>query len=204
MVLGIGAFIGLIFGMDNIYIIGYITGMPCGLILVIYLPSLFIYKLYQVNKIVMENMIPTTGNKSPDPSSETRSKSKSKTENECASTQSDRDNSMIMVIRKCTILTTISLLSTLTVFVFVMIFAFSGGNIIINAIWAFMVVVDSNMNFICVMLSNNFLDEFYLKLCGCIDNCVGKCCFESKENMVMNKQETALSSYMEATIDNKV
>ena len=127
---------------------------------------------------------------------------KSTTDNQRATTQSDRDNSMLTVIRKCTILTTMSLLSTLTVFIFVMLFAFGVDDIILRAIWAFMVVVDSNMNFICVMLSNNFVDEFYLEFCGCIDNCVGKCCFESKGNM--KKQETELSSYMEEANNDKV
>ena len=120
---------------------------------------------------------------------------------------------MLAVIRKCTILTIFSMLTTFTVFIVGMTQIINGeATFELNVLWGYVIILDVNSNFICVILSNSFCDNSYLNLCGCIDNCVRKCCINdggeaSRERLgsmsPQSNPEKELSSYMGTTKQKK-
>ena len=197
---------GLITWILPLYFYGYVIGLLFALILAIYLPSLFIYKLFQINKQVMENnslrsrpsVIQTSTSPTDSPSGSPKVNANGSRFKRKRTTEMNRDNSILMVIRKCTILTFVSLISTWTIFVCLITASQSCCSDLLLAIWGYAMVIDRCMNFICVMLSNNFCDEYYVKLCGWIDKCVGKCCFKEREVVVGGGKEKELSSYIES------
>ena len=199
---GLCGIVGLVAWIEPLYVYGYAVGFSFALILAIYLPSLFIYKLFQINKQVMENnsiqprvsMVPNTKS---DTQSHSPSVSITKRLKTRKTTDINRDNSILTVIRKCTILTFVSLISTWTIFICLMVAFNHCCSDFLLILWGYALIIDRWSNFGCVMLSNNFFDSYYMKICGWIDNCVGECCF--KEMVDGGDKEKELSSYIDST-----
>lgn len=185
--------ISLIFWNYYLFASSYVLGGVFALTLAIYLPVLFIYKLYQINSNVISEISVTKSDREP---SMTASASRPK-----RTADINGDNAILTVIRKCTILTVISLISSWCIFICVLIAIISGSTSYgLLVFWGTAIILDSHANFICVMLSNSFCDEYYVKICGCIDKCVGQCCFNDHPGVRVGStspQEKELSSYME-------
>lgn len=140
---GLPLFNQLPFLWNYSFIVGSLTTM----ILAMYLPFLFIYKLHQSYKYL--------------------NKTNSSTE----------DTFILTVIRKCTILTIFSLISTWSVFIIIIMAVLIGYKYEIMIIWGYALILDTNSNVVGVILSNKFSEKYYVKICGWIDNCVGRSCF---------------------------
>ena len=204
---GVGAMSGFagLFIHPLLYAIGYMFGFLCAMFLAIYLPSLFIYKLYQINNNMMKaNMTNDESNSAP---SRTRTRSVSRSKPQSQRGNNDT-NAISTVIRKCIILTMTSSISTMTNFVCLIIATFVYGNVPgfnLLVIWGYTLILDLNSNFICVMLSNSFCDDYYLKMCGYIERCL--CENDNDIPMLTSlgsfsprppKPEIELSSYIES------
>ena len=142
-ILGFGAFI---VGINDVYLACYIIGFVAGLGLAIYLPILFMYKLYQVN-------------------------------------EKHGDQNILKVIRKCAILTVFSLISTVIIFVCAILESVNvfEDSYAFNAFWGYMVILDVNTNFLCIMFANKFFNKYYIQICGCLDLCIASYWFEHHE-----------------------
>ena len=189
--------IALIIGQFVIYAIAYALAIFLALVLAIYLPSLFMYKLYQINKKVMKSQAETSRTNSMTNKSSVGRVTR-------RTTDINGDNAILTVIRKCTILTIFSLLSTWSIFICVMIAIFGKINTGILIFWGYALTLDAVANFMCVMLSNSFCDDYYVKWCGWIDSCVGKCCFKDEDRVRVGSvspksAEKELSSWMESS-----
>ena len=133
----------------------------------VYLTSLFIYKLYQVHKLTSINIQKTNNNNN----------------------NNKTDTYFISVITKTTTLTIISMIASLIAgIIYAMAFQFDvTGN---NPIWIIFFVclfLDNFTNFFCIILTNNFAEKYYLKLCGCIDNQCHKRIFKLVEKHLINQ-----------------
>lgn len=164
----------------QLYAIGWTIGCTVTLTLAVFLPSLFIYKLYQINQKVMDDK----------PRSLSQSGSTS-----TGSNAQETVNTFLVLIRKYTILTIVSLISSWVVFVCGMIEIFYGFNFELSVIWGYSLILDVNSNLLCIMLSNVFGHGYYMKIFGCIDKCVENNCCKKSEDRVQNE----LSSYIEET-----
>ena len=111
----------------------------------IYLSTLFIYKLIQINKATMNN--------------NTKSK------------ENDNDDmNFVSIITKTSILTIISVIATLINVVIGSIMWEYRATDATAMLWRSTVFIDTLTNFCCIILTNNFANKYYLHLCGCIDN----------------------------------
>ena len=194
----------VIIGFAGLYItplvfeIGFALGAFGLMSLAVYLPSLFVYKLSQINKKVKavnkHNSSQERGNAA--------------------------DRGILAVIRKVAILTVFSMVSAWSAFLGGMLEIIVGGKFNVLVFWGYAIIMDMNINFICVMLSNSFCEGYYMKICAFvgIEDCVKKCCFddggddtkkrsrigsvspESKSSYTSNP-EKELSSYMDTATE---
>lgn len=176
-------FIGLTFH-PLIFEIGFAIGSLSTWILAMYLPSLFIYKLYQINKKV--NMV------------------KNRNNNESESSE----RGILAVMKKCTILTIFSLITTWSVVIGGVMEIIVGSKFNVLVFWGYAIILDVNSNFVSVILSNSFCNDYYLKLCGPIERCIFDqlCCKNNNDigervGSVSPQSSPAmeLSAYMEST-----
>ena len=186
-----------------VYAYGYMGGIFSALVLSIYLPSLFIYKLSQVNDKAMKS--------NNEESKTATSKSKSSSSSTTKSSEAMANKTILTVIRKCIILTISNLISTGSIFICVLLATFVyGDNFNLLIVWAYTLILDLHSNFICVMLSNSFYDKHYKKLCHGIERCAfdGLLCLGNRNAPIVsrvgsvspqNGPEMELSSYMEST-----
>ena len=179
--------VGLV-GHSLIFAFGWSITALSALLFAIYLPSLFIYKLHQINQKTMDtNVTPR--------SARSRSTSKSQsggTEN----TSQQKQNTFLILIRKCTILTILSLISSCVVYICgVMRSLLDSDDFNVSVIWGYSIILDVNTNLLCIMLSNTFGHEYYMKILGCVDRCIENNCCKSGQRGVVSE----LSSYIEGT-----
>lgn len=181
-------FAGLTFVIPILFGIGWTLGSTVTIIFAIFFPSLFISKLNQINKKTEKSMSP----RSPTVSVTKSSKGdKSMGDNDKIQQQ---ENSFLILIRKCTILTILSLISSWVVYICGFMEILYPRNFELGVVWGYAVIMDVNSNLLCIMLSNTFSHECYMKVFGCIDKCVAKNCCRDVD--VVNN---GLSSYIETT-----
>eukprot|EP00484_Ammonia_sp_Unknown_P003431 CAMPEP_0197078240 /NCGR_PEP_ID=MMETSP1384-20130603/213022_1 /TAXON_ID=29189 /ORGANISM="Ammonia sp." /LENGTH=246 /DNA_ID=CAMNT_0042517105 /DNA_START=550 /DNA_END=1290 /DNA_ORIENTATION=- len=164
-----------------------------------YLPILFIYKLFQFNN---ESLGHAFSSESPSPRSQTTAKTdvfrvdstRSQSGSRTKSTAKDQDT-ILVVIRKCAVLTVFSMISTWTVFVCIVVGVRHGFSTHLLHTWNFAIILDSNTNFLGVALSNDFCDVYYRRLCGCVDACFWTvcCCAFGRSDL-----ETQTADFIEA------
>ena len=132
--------------------------------------------------------------------SRVRSQSKSTTRSKSGSpgtgnnVQQKQQNTFLILIRKCTILTILSLISSCVVFVGGIMNMLDLDDFNWKVIWGYSIILDVNSNLLCIMLSNTFGHEYYIKALGCIDKCVEDNCCTTQTRL-----ESELSGYMEET-----
>eukprot|EP01084_Bolivina_argentea_P058722 107211_1 len=157
-------FFAMFSGLTFLFFVSYFLGLASGLIMAIYLPILFIYKLVQINKRTIKNNTEFSGSSSPT-SCSSSVKSTSNHSKRNVSRMDKKKDAFSSIIRKCVILTIISLISTWTVFVCV-VMSFSGiSGTGLWIIWTIALIGDIYTNFCCVMLTNSFCGKYYGYLC---------------------------------------
>ena len=169
--------------------IGFAIGSLSTWMLAMYLPSLFVYKLHQINKKVKI----------------TTNASKSKRSDGSES----NEGGILAVMRKCTILTMFSLITTWCCLIGGILEIIFGSKFNILVFWHYSIILDVCSNFIGLMLSNSFCDDYYRKICGCIERCLfdGNCCknevnanaFRVGSVSPSSGPAMELSAYMEST-----
>eukprot|EP01084_Bolivina_argentea_P115987 206176_1 len=182
LILYIFGFVFIIIGQWSLFILCFLFAVLLMLILAIYLPITFVMKLSKIVKNTMEKSNETSNTMATSCSSASRSES-----------ASNQNAFYINVIIKCTVLTTMSLISTMIMVFFAVLYF--GVEIPLGAdLNGLGMQFDAITNFFCIMLSNKFAEKQYLMLCEWIH---GFC--KAKVTDINNNTANQLSAMMETT-----
>ena len=178
MLSGLLVFIGNASRTIPVVIAGYVMAALFGMGVAVYLPILCYYKYKQINTTIL-----MASNKHSNPDDTNKKEANNKI--------------MLKMLKRCTIVTFISLIGSWCNFIIMSIVG-THGNLKFEALsimWVYVWIFDVHTNFLGAMLSNDLFGDYYMKLCGCVDNCVGECFAGSNMNAVEPAAE--LASYVE-------
>eukprot|EP01083_Nonionella_stella_P082276 227086_1 len=96
---------------------------------------------------------------------------------------------MLATMTRCTVLATISISSTVILFVINIVFGFIWNykNLTANIVFGSFICLDSFTNFLCITLAQKFARQLYDTLCGSVDTLCNVCC----NNMYVTEQPIA-------------
>eukprot|EP01084_Bolivina_argentea_P162291 282445_1 len=202
-----------------LWLLSFAMILLCGMVLSIYLSTLFIVKLYNISKHAAATMPANTAKLSPVQSnsiatSRSEASVNSKTKSNDTSTKSANANGdknttsakknstrsdkyFLNLIIKSTILVTVSVLTT---FVLVLVSIFMSSiqdRETYVLIWDSLILMDMSTNFFCIMFSNTFAAKYYGICCGFFDRGCRSCCLQLNANKKTNESE--LVSYVNKT-----